>query len=544
MGLNYNGNELLKNRNVKVAWTPELLKEYIKCRDDIFYFAQNYMKVVTTDGDEVLLELYDYQKEIIQSYLDHRGTIVNTSRQVGKTTVVTAIVLHYVLFNKNRRAAILANKEETAKGILERIQFAYERLPHWLQQGIVTWNKLDMTLENGSKIFTAATSSSAIRGKSVSLLYIDEAAHIDNWDEFYTSVFPTLSAGKRTKVIFTSTPKGLNHFHKFWVNAHHPRDSRKWNGFNPVEVMWWRVPGRDEAWKQRELAGLDFDYDKFAQEHECEFLGSSGTLISGSKLKALVHREPIRMSQGLYQYEEPIPGHVYFLVADVSEGKGFDYSAFHVIDATALPYRQVCVFHSNTTVPIDYAAMIKNTAKMYNTAYVLVENNNSMGADVVNYLTYEFECENLLFTTFMGRAGKVASLAGTSRSERGVKTTGLVKANGCSLAKLLIEQDRLILNDHNTIKEFYRFSRKGPTFKAEEGHDDLCMGIVLFAWLSNQEFFKEATSTDAIKDMREIDEETMESELVPFGYINDGRNHDDDEVLEGWVPVDDFSFFF
>ncbi len=521
----HRGNDLLKARGVAIEWTDELLAERIRCRDDIVYFANHYMKIVTTDGELVTIGLRDYQEEIVRSFNDYRRTIITQCRQSGKTTVATAIILHQVLFNRYQRVAIVANKEDTAIEILERIQIAYELLPAWLQQGVVDWNKKTVKLENGSKIMAAATSSSAIRGKSVSLLYIDETAHIDNWDKFYASVYPTLSGGKKSKVIFTSTPNGLNHFYRFWKEALIDHKDKDWNGFNHVEVNWWQVPGRDEEWKEAEIKGLGGDLDKFAQEHENQFLGSQGTLISGQKLKLLRAAQVIRSNWGLKQYEDPIKEHIYCLVADVSEGKGLDYSAFNIIDVTSIPYKQVCVFRNNMVTPTDYAEYINRMARTYNMAHVLIEKNN-MGIQVVELLHHDFEYEYLLSTKSNGAQGKVIS---TNGGELGIRTTTPVKANGCSLLKLLVEQDKLIVNDADTIEEFAHFARHNKTYKADEGHDDLTMSLVLFSWLTAQDYFKALTDTDIINSLRERNEDQMVEDLVPFGFIVD--HHNDDEEL-------------
>lgn len=530
----FRGNDQLKSKGVAIEWTDELLAEYIRCRDDIVYFANHYMKIVTTDGDLITIGLRDYQEQVLHSFRDHRRTIITQCRQSGKTTAVTAIILHQVLFNSYQRVAIVANKEETSIEILDRIQLAYELLPTWLQQGVVEWNKKQVRLENGSRIIAAATSSSAIRGKSVSLLYIDEAAHIDNWDKFYTSVYPTLSGGKKSKVIFTSTPNGLNHFYRFWKDAHLPKDDKNYNGFSAIEVNWWQVPGRDEKWKEEEIKGLGGDLDKFAQEHENQFLGSSGTLISGQKLRQLHPQPAMRENWGLRQYQEPIKDHIYCLVADVSEGKGFDYSAFQIIDVTSIPYKQVCVFRNNMVTPTDYAEYINRMARTYNNAHVLVEKNN-MGVQVVELLHHEYEYEYLLATRSNGSQGKVIS---TSGGELGIRTTVPVKANGCSLLKLLVEQDKLEVVDGDTIEEFAHFSRHNKTYKADEGHDDLTMALVLFAWLTAQDYFKALTDTDVVRALQERNEDALIEELTPFGFIVD---HHDDEVLETY-EYDDFRY--
>jgi hypothetical protein len=525
----YNGNANLKRKGIEIQWSPDMLEEYVKCSEDNLYFVEKYIKIVHVDHGLISLKVYDYQKEIIEKMNGSRQVAVCTSRQAGKTTTAVAIILHYVLFNDHKTVALLANKGEAAREILDRIKIAYEALPKWMQQGVVEWNKGSVEFENGCKIIAAATSSSAIRGKSISLLYIDETAFVENWDEFFASVFPTISSGKTTKILFTSTPNGLNHFYKTCEGA---REGT--NGYEYVEVPWYKVPGRDDEWKRETLAAMDFDYQKFAQEFECEFLGSSGTLIDGSRLKAMVTKTPIREAHGISLYADPEKGNVYSCVVDVSRGKGLDYSAFQIIDVTSMPYKQVCVYKDNFVTPSEYAEIIYRTCKSYNDAFVLVEVND-IGEQVGEMLHSDFEYENVLFTESAGRSGKRISGGFGRGIDKGIRTTKTVKSVGCSILKLLIEQEQLIINDFNTINELSTFSRKLNSYEAESGcHDDLVMCLVLFAWLSDQSYFKEITDINTLFKLREKTEKQMMEELTPFGFYDDGAP--EEGIID--VPLD------
>lgn len=523
----YNGNVNLKKARKQIAWTTEMLQEYLKCANDPIYFAEKYIQIVHVDRGLIPIVLYDYQKEIIVKITDHRRVTVVTSRQAGKTTTAAAVILHYILFNDHKTVALLANKGDAAREILDRIKLSFESLPEWLQQGVVEWNKGSIELENGCKVIAAATSSSAIRGKSISLLYIDEAAFVEGWDEFFASVFPTISSGQTTKILFTSTPNGLNHFYKTCMGA-----KEGTNGYQYVEVPWQKVPGRDEKWRHETLAAMDFDMEKFAQEFECAWLGSSGTLISGAVLKTLVAKTPLHAKDGLTIYKEKEGNHQYVITADVSRGKGLDYSAFQVVDVTSMPYEQVCTYKNNMVTPLDYAGTIHRIAKAYNNASVLVEVND-VGAQVADSLFYDYEYEGIIYTENAGARGKRIS-GGFSKGggiDRGVRTTKTVKAIGCSMLKLLVEQRQLIINDHNTIFELSRFSKKGTSYEAEPGcNDDLVMGLVLFSWMSDQQYFKDLTDINTLMRLRDKTDEELENELLPFGFINDG--HPDQEVID------------
>jgi hypothetical protein len=513
------GNINLKRINTEISWTQEMIEEYIKCSQDPIHFIKTYVRIVHVDRGLVPFELYDYQEQMVNSMAENRYTIITTARQVGKSTSTVAFILWYVLFNSDKTVALLANKAETAREIMSRVQLAFEHLPKWLQQGVIEWNKGSFKLENNSRVIASATSASAIRGYSINLLFIDEAAFIENWDEFFTSVFPTVTSGDSTKVILVSTPNGMNHFYKLWTNAIEDR-----NQYHPIKVMWYDVPGRDEKWKQDVLAGLNYDYEKFEQENCCEFIGSSGTLISGAKLKQLVHQTPITQSNGISSYKNPIKGHTYTIVADVSRGKGLDYSAFQVIDVTRMPYEQVCVFRDNMITPVDYSSIINRIAHFYNDAQVLVEVND-IGEQVAVSLYEDFEYENVLFTESSGRSGKRIATSLQKGVDRGIRTTKTVKSIGCSVLKLLVEQNQLIINDFATIEELSTFSKKGVSWEAESGcHDDLVMCLVLFAWLSNQKFFRELTDINTLNNLRDVSEDQLFDQLTPFGIIDDGRN--------------------
>lgn len=528
----YKGNINLKRINQEIDWTPELVSEYLKCSEDPIYFVESYMKIINVNDGLVNFRLYDYQKEMILGFKENRYNIITTARQSGKSSVTCAFILWYIIFHSEKTVALLANKGDTAREILSRIQLAYQHLPKWLQQGVAEWNKGSFELENNSRVIAAATSASAIRGYTINLLFIDEAAFIDNWEEFFTSVYPTISSGSDTKIVLVSTPNGLNHFYSIWINAKEKR-----NNYYYKEVHWNDVPGRDEKWREDTLAAMNFDVEKFNQEYSCEFLGSSSTLISGWKLKELIHMTPIYEKDGLVQYYKANKNHVYMMVCDVSRGKGLDYSAFQVIDVTNMPYQQVCTFRSNSTSPVDYAEIIHRIARGYNNAAVLVEIND-IGEQVSHSLHYDMGYDNILFTQNSGRSGKqITAGFGGKDVDKGIRTTRTVKSVGCSILKLLIEQNQLIINDFNTMNELSTFSKKGKSYEAEPGkHDDLVACLFLFAWLSDQQYFREYTDINTLSSLREKTEEDIEQDMAPFGFVVTGNEEYYDETYEKINP--------
>jgi len=549
--LNFRGylnNPHLKKAGIKIEWTEESVQEYKKCTDDPIYFIETYMKIVHVDQGLIAFKLRGYQREMITAINGNRRVIMTMARQSGKSTALIGYILWFILFHENVTAGLLANKGETAREIFAKLRLAYMHLPLFIQQGIMYggWNKGSIELENGSRAVAESTASDTVRGYTFNLLCIDETAHIEHWDEFSQSVIPTISSGQTTKMVQISTPKGLNHFYKTWMNAQ--PGAKDPNGFYPIMVHWSQVPGRDEKWKSEALKELNNDMDKFAQEYECEFMGSSGTLIAGWKLKELMqsYANPIYEKEGLYKYVDKEEKHQYAVTVDVSEGKGLDYSTFHVIDVTTMPYVQVCVYRSNLIGPHEFAQILYNTAKSYNNAAVLVEY-ESLGPQISDILYDTYDYENLLSTESAGSRGKKISTKGGTNIDRGIKMTVTVRATGCSLLKLLVESNQLIINDYNTIMEMATFSREeGKTkFEAEEGcHDDLVMALVVFSWLSDQNYFSEITNINTLSQLRDRNIKAIEDELVPFGFWSEPppipahlQPHNKD-VFHKWLMMD------
>jgi hypothetical protein len=515
----YMGNQNLKAPGVKINWTQEQVAEYARCARDPIYFVQKYIKIVSLDKGLVPFDLYDYQEEIVRTIHENRFVIAKLPRQAGKSTTVTAYLLHYILFNQSMNVAILANKMSTARELLARLKLAYEYLPRWLQQGITEWNKGSIQLENGSRVIASATSSSAVRGMSLNAILLDEFAYVpDNVaEEFFSSVYPTISSGKDTKMIVVSTPHGMNMFYKMWTDA-----TNKRNTYIPIEVHWSDVPGRDEKWKEETIANTSLE--QFNTEHNCEFLGSIHTLISPAKLKTLAYKNPIfENGEGFKVYEKAEPKHIYAMAVDVSHGTEQDYSAFSVFDITSTPYKVVATFRNNKISPMVFPNVIHMAARQYNNAHVLVEIND-MGGQVADAIHSELEYENLLKCTHRGRKGQVMDGGfGVGTKQFGVRTSEVVKRLGCSVLKTLLEGNSLIVEDFDTIKELYSYISKRNSFEAEAGYnDDLVMTLVLFGWMSTQPYFKDVTNMDIKKDIYKEQIEKIEEEMLPFGFVEDG----------------------
>lgn len=563
MSLGYNKNPLLRPVGVKQIWSPMQIKEFLRCQSDPVYFIKTYVRIVHVDKGIIPFTLYKYQEKMVRTFQDNRFAICLLPRQTGKSTTIIAWLLHFLTFNESANIAILANKAQMARELLGRLQLAYENLPEWMKQGIKIWNKGNIELENGSKAMAAATSPASIRGGSYNVIYLDEFAHVHNnlAEEFYTSTYPAITSGTTTKILITSTPRGMNLFHKMWKDALDAQkgikniDGTKKSEFVPIQVHWSEVPGRDEKWKKQTIANTSLE--QFEQEFECEFLGSSGTLISGSKLRMITTSEPISRRDSLDMYVDTVkasvgadgkvkePAHTYVIAVDVAHGKKLDFSAFTVIDVTKTPYVVVAKYKSNDVSPLALPEVIYSTARYYNDAWILVEINDA-GQQVVDALHHELEYENIFKISSMGRMGQMLTPGFGKKASMamGVKTTTPVKRTGCSNLKSLIENDQLLFMDWDIFNEFTTFVQVAKSYEAEEGrHDDLVMTLVIFGWLVSNRYFREMIDSDLRKALRDSYEADGESQIMPFWIqeLTDASidRYDLDSNGDQWTPVTD-----
>ena len=534
----YLGNPNLKKANVAQEWTKEGLEEYSICMKDPIYFIQKYVRIISLDEGLISFKLYDFQKEMVGTFHNNRFTICKLPRQSGKSTTIIAYLLHYILFNPTVNIAILANKAAVARDLLGRLQLAYEQLPKWLQQGVMSWNKGSLELENGSKILASSTSASAVRGGSYNIIFLDEFAYVpaNVAEQFFSSVYPTISAGTTTKVIIVSTPHGMNMFYKLWMDAENER-----NSYVPIEVHWSEIPGRDVAWKEETIKNTS--QSQFNSEFECEFLGSIDTLITPARLRTLAYKDPIQSNAGLDLYEKPQKNHTYVLTADVSRGTSNDYSAFIVFDVTEMPYKIVVKYRDNEIKPLIFPSKIYDVARAFNQAFVLIEIND-IGEQVANAMQFDLEYDNMIMASMRGRAGQVMG-GGFSggRAQLGVRTTKAVKKTGCSNLKQLVEDNKLIVEDYDCINELSTFIVKGHSFEADEGcTDDLVACMFLFAWATDQTYFKELTDVDIRATMMREQQDALEQDMAPFGFVITGLEDENigemvDEYGTKWSPI-------
>ena len=536
----YKGNPNLKRALVRHEYTEAQVAEFIKCSKDPVYFIQKYVKIVSIDEGLVPFNLYPFQKDIVGTFHKNRFTICKLPRQSGKSTTILSYLVYYIIFNETVNVAILANKASTARDLLSRLQLAYEHLPGWLQMGVMNWNKGSLELENGSKILAASTSASAVRGGSYNIIFLDEFAFVPSniAEQFFSSVYPTITAGQTSKVMIVSTPHGMNMFYKMWMDAVNERSE-----FSPIEVHWTEVPGRDEAWKEQTIKNTS--EQQFLQEFECSFLGSVDTLISPTKIQVIPIVDSIESNAGLDIFEKPQKDHTYCITVDVARGGSRDYSAFVVIDITTMPYKVVAKYRNNEIKPLLFPDIIYQVGTNYNESQILVEIND-IGGQIADALHHDLAYENIVMTQMRGRLGQiVGSGFGDGQVDLGVRTTKQVKRVGCSNLKQLIESDKLLISDFDIISEMSTFVQKGSSFEGEEGApDDLMMCLVFFAWLTDQQYFKELTDDDIRKRLYQSQKENIEADMAPFGFVDDGVHYGEnvmaftDDDGEYWRPVE------
>jgi hypothetical protein len=514
----YLGNPNVKRDGIVTQWTNEEVLEYARCMKDPSYFATTYCKIISLDEGLVPFELYPYQEKMFDAFNTNRFNIVLACRQSGKSISSVAYLLWYALFHTEKTIAVMANKGATAREMLGRITLMLENLPFFLQPGCKALNKGSIEFSNNSRIVAAATSGSSIRGMSVSLLYLDEFAFVENAAEFYTSTYPVISSGKETKIIITSTANGIgNVFHKIWEGA-----SQGVNEFKPFRVDWWDVPGRDDKWRDQTIANtsqLQFD-----QEFGNTFFGTGDTLINAETLLKLRAKNPIRYLEGgdLKIYEETEKGHEYIMLVDVSKGRGQDYSTFNLIDISSRPFKQVAVYRNNLISPLLFPNIIYKWANSYNKAYVVIESNDQ-GSLVTNGLYHDLEYENM----HVESAIKANAL--------GIEMTRKVKRLGCSSFKDILENNRLDIVDDDTILEISTFVAKGVSYEASPGnHDDLVMNLVMLGYFISTQYFSDMTDINLKEMMFKQKMKEIEDDVVPFGFIDDGLPaHPTEEELEG-----------
>lgn len=502
----YDGQPLIKRANVKIKMSKAQIAEVVKCAKDVIYFAENYIHIIDPDEGKVVVKLRDYQTGFLEHLNKNRFNVILAPRQIGKSTMCAIWILHYIVFNANKRVVLFAHKGEIAKEIFQRIRLAYEELPYWMQIGVLEWQKTSCQLENGSSCSCAATTAEGMRGITGNVIFMDEFAHIRRnvADDFFTAMYPTISASKKSKIIVVSTPNGLNHFHSMWSKAKKGK-----NSFAPFRVHWEEVPNYDEAWKEETLKNIG--ERRFCQEYECGFLGSTKTLIDPVVLENMEseNAKDYDYDGHLTIYDRCRKHNRYCIGVDTAKGAGGDYSVAQVIDITKYPFKQVAIYRYNKVSTRNFADIVEKMGNMYNEASIIVENND-IGQAVCDYLWHDIEYENLV------NIGHKMDL--------GIRSTKRTKSIALDILKWYLETNKLQVFDQDTIYELSKFIEvRDGIYKAEEGeHDDTVMALMWACYIIKTSYFDEDETPNADVDGKLADEEDEESDTddMPIASVD------------------------
>ena len=507
----YKGNENLLGKGAKIGYTEEMLEEWRLCKKSILSFADRHFTIITENGKEVI-ELRKFQKQVLKNFKDGKRNIILSSRQSGKTTVVTVYALWKVCFFEHQRVAIVANKGETAQQIFERIRMSFEDLPLYLKPSVKSWRKDGFDLSNGSTIIISSASTSAIRGRSVSTLLIDEAAHIPNdlMEELWKSVIPTISANKNGEIVVISTPNGADKGNKFYQLY---LEAQKENSAWKMEVVnWWDIPGRDEEWKKTEIATIGSLHD-FEQEYENKFHALGKSVIDPElleRLKKQCHDPVLVTDDGAYKiYTMPKPTSFYVVGVDVGEGIGRTNTTAQILDVSDLRnIEQVAVYANNKISPYLFGTRLMGIMNDWGRPPVLIENNN-YGQQVLDVLHNTHNYESIVSYRFEGMSKHY-----DNENRLGIHSHTNTRYKGLTNFRYWVDAIKAVkFHDLDTLIEIAEFVQlPNYTFskKREEDRDDRVFGLV---WGL---FVLEPTLAKVYFNITETDDQGRPFNLIPF----------------------------
>lgn len=525
MGIKYDDNGVVKKPGVKIQFDKTMMVNFAQSAKSVEYFASHFYYIINPVTGAQKIKLRPYQQRVLQTFQNKQFNILLSARQVGKTTCSAIYILWYCLFNKDKTVAILANQAATAKSILTEIKYAYERLPNYLKPGILQYNEYNVKFENGCSIIAKATSAHALRGESVSLLYMDEVAFIPQniAEDFWTANWPTLSTGG--SCILVSTPNGTaNLFYRLWKAS-----QDKENDFVPSQVDWWEVEGRDEKWKEQQIRSIG--KVKFAQEFGNQFQGSAVTLIDAEFLiKKLVKVQPlVSLDEFTRIWEHVEPNKKYLLSIDTGAGVGSDYSVINIFDITNYPARaaiQVGVWRRNDTAPPQFSDIVLDTAKKWNNAYIIGET-NGLSNEVISRI-FESEYEYIFYDyddDIYGVCSDVKS-----------------KKQACIWFKENLESGKIILKDSDTIDELSYFEEvKEGIYKAKSGrglHDDCVVTCLWATYFLKSGFFDDERDEWKLQNTIVTKKQTTFSEKELESIAKNEAEYDIEEAYNAFITDD------
>jgi hypothetical protein len=464
-------NPFLKAANEESEFTAEQVNELKKCMNDPVYFASTYCKIPHPLHGAIQCHPYPYQVTMLKMFQNNRNSMVLSARQTGKSMMSAIYLLWFAMFHFEKTVLIASNKNDNAMEMIFRIKFIYERLPHWLKPGLQDdgWNKHSVGFDNGSRIVSTATSENAGRGMSISLLFLDEFAFVRDaiQQEFWTSVAPTLATGG--SCIIASTPNGdSNLFAQLWRGSQ--IDS---NGFVNIEVKWDEPPGRDEAFKKKEIGKIG--EIRWRQEYENEFLSNDpllfDTVMLANLTKSVLSKRPAGSLGDITFFKQPQPNASYLVGVDPATGSGNDFAAIQVFDFPNL--EQVAEWRSNTTSSVMTYHMLKKMLLVYEKigapVYFSVEN-NGVGEGIIS-----------LYEADESPPNSAEFISETGQNRKGMTTTGKSKMKACLLMKEMVERNAVTINSPLLLAEMKMFIRKSGSYSAKVGGTDDLISSSLIA---------------------------------------------------------------
>jgi len=529
----YLGNQNLPRPDASFNYAdhPEWVKDIDKCRKNILYFAENFFYIVNLDRGREKIALHAYQKKILRALRDNRFVVLLSSRQSGKSTMMTIYALWVACFNEDQNILVVANKESTAINIFKRIRLAYEQLPNYIKPGAVEYGKTSMTLGNGSSIGISTTSSDAGRGSSVNCLILDELAFIDNHlvEAFWKSVYPIISSSKKSKIFVASTPNGTgNLFHELYTGALEGK-----NGWHSERVDWWEVPGRDEEWKEKTIRTLG-SVEAFSQEFCNEFIQTGESSINEKlfeELKAEVMEPEFVYDEGSYLLWDTFKqDHVYVAGVDISEGVGEAASVIQILDITDLRnITQVATYHNRNISPYNFTAKLFDILQHWGAPLALIERNNC-GAQVVDQLKNTHNYENIVSYGIRALVNKIGVQAHTNTKYKGI-TNMRYWINELKVVKI---------RDMQTLIELKNFIRHANgTWSTKPGADNWDDRVMSLVWAL---IILENELAEKYLEIVEFDDnkKPLKIRALDYGikyYVNPSSSYNNEKDRTAFTPL-------
>ena len=508
------------------------IKEIVRCGKDPHYFINNYVKIVHPTRGLIEFNTYDFQDECVDQFIDHKYNIILKARQLGLSTLTAAYASWLALFHKDKKVLIIATKLDVAMTFMKKVKIVMKNLPKWLVLAeVVSNNKQSMEFSHGSSIRAIPTSDDAGRSEALSLLIIDEAAHIRNFDDLWTSLYPTLSAGGRA--IILSTPKGVGgQYHKLYTDA-----EAGLNEFNPIKLPWHVHPELDEEWFSEQQKNLGSSR-RVAQELLCDFVTSGDTFISMEEIEYLrdMVRPPIERlgsDRNVWVWEHPLSSHKYVISADVARGDAKDYSAFHIIDVTA---DKVVAEYKGKIPPDRFGELLSEMGYKYNEALLCPENNSFGYATIV-------KLRDLKYPRIYHPKSKGLHLFGYSpvgdEQKAGFNTNGKNRMQILAKLEEIIRNKQIAIYSSRFYEEIKAFVYTGSRAQAMRGrNDDLVMSLAIGLWLFD-------TSADMNKHGKSLNKAMLEGMSADSHSFSEVKNNGNEvkPVFNPFAPLNDYKIY-